>query len=346
MKTEKLNIYKIAQKVGVSIATISRAINPETRKRVASGTLKKIDKLIHKYGYTPNLAAKNLTLASTKTIGLVFPYLPGIFYSNYYNHILAGVSNCLYETGYQFKMLLLKEEKGKWDNYDFKAGERVDGLLITHWFKYFNDKSIIGKMNVPCVIINDIDKTIKAQFVGVDHYLGGQIAANHLYSSGHRRIAVLSGPDWSIDNKYRINGFRAFLKKKGIVIKSDLIVKADYLEHVAYGEIEKILKVDPKITAIFACNDQMAFGAIRRLKEIGISCPDDISVIGFDDEIEAAKFDPPLTTIRVPIYDLATEGTKLLVNYLQNNTSKKPFRGILTLPVQLVDRKSAINITA
>ncbi len=346
MKDKKFNIYEIARKANVSIATISRAINPETRAKVAPATLKKIDQLIKKYGYTPNLAAKHLSGNVTKTIGVVFPYLPGIFYSNYYNHILAAVSDYLFDTHYQFKMLLLKVAGDTWDKYDFKVGERVDGLLITHWFKFFSKKSILENMKIPCVVLNDVDRKIKTQFVGVDHYLGGQIAANHIYSLGHRRIAMLSGPDWSMDNQQRMKGFIAFLNKKGLRIKPDLIVKADYLEHMAYSKVETLLKIDPKITAIFACNDQMAFGAMSRLKELGIASPKDISVIGFDDEMDAAKFTPPLTTMHVPIYDIATRGTEILINHLQSKDAKKSLRGIEILPVRLVERKSTVKINS
>ncbi len=345
-QTKKLNIYDVADKAGVSIATISRVINPATRNNVAPETLKKIDKLIQKYGYTPNVAAQHLSLTATKTIGVVFPYLPGIFYSNYYNHILAGVSEYLFDTDYQFKMVLLKVDQDRWNHYDFKAGDRVDGLLLTHWFFFFSNKSAIENMNIPCVVINDIDESIKTQFVGVDQYLGGRIAANHLYSMGHRRIAIISGPTWSLDNTQRTKGFKDFFKEKGIDIDKRLIVRGNYLEDVAYGEVEKIIKTDSKITAIFACNDQMAFGAIKKLKELGYSCPKDISVMGFDDEIDSAKYMPALTTIHVPIYDLAQEGTKLLINHLQSSAPQKPLRGELTLPTHLVERESVKKINS
>ena len=344
MKEKKINIYEIAKMANVSIATVSRVINPEMRQKVAPDTLRKLDRLIEKYGYTPNLAAKSLNSQSTKTIGVVFPYLPGIFYSDYYNHILSAVSDSLMNTRYQFKLLLLKLEANKWDQFDFKAGERVDGLLITHWFKIFSKKSVLEKIKIPCIVINDIDKSIKTQFIGVDHYLGGQMAANHLYANGHRRISIIAGPDWSFDSSQRVEGFKNFFRKKGVEINPAMIIKADFLEHAAYSAIEKLLKVDPHMTAIFACNDQMAFGAMRRLKEIGISCPEETSVIGFDDEKEAQKSIPPLTTIRVPVYDLAKEATQILIKHLQSEHFQKPLRGVIELPIQLIQRNSVKNI--
>lgn len=339
----KVNIKEMARKAGVSVATISRAMNSETRDKVASKTLKKVDKLIRKYAYTPNLAAKNLRQSSTKTIGVIFPYLCGIFYISYYNHILAAISDFLLQTDYQFKMLLLKEEKSQWDHYNFKSGERVDGLIVTHWYKFFSKKSVLEEMDIPCVIINDWDKKVKAFFVCGDHFRGGQTVASHLYSLGHRHIAVLTGPSWSRDSQQRFNGFRAFLRQVGVSLDPNLVSRADYLEEKACEKVEKFLERNSKITAIFCCNDQMAYGAIRGLKQMGISCPQDISVVGYDDDSRSESFGPSLTTIRVPIYDLAKEAGRSLVDYLKNKNSK-PLVGQTLLPVHLIERKSVRDI--
>ena len=341
----KITIKEIANQVGVSPSTISRAVNTETRNKVAPNTLRKIDKVVCKYGYTPNLAAKTLRKNTTRTIGVVFPYFSGIFLSPYYAYVLSGVADFLLTTDYQFKTLLLKGEQNRWDHYDFKSGERVDGLVVTHWFKFFSQKSILERMNVPCVIINDYDKNIKTHFVCVDHYLGGKIAANHLYSLGHRNMAVILGPSWSKDSQQRLEGFQSFLKGRGIRLNPDLVLRADYQEQIAYERVEQLLKKKIKFTAIFCCNDHMAFGVIRRLKELGISCPEDISVVGYDDAPQAAFFTPPLTTIHVPVYDLAKEAARSLLNHLKEGNPTKRFVGQTLLPVRLMGRNSVQKIS-
>lgn len=345
MALQKVNITELAQKAGISISTISRAINPETRGKVAAKTLKRIDSLLEEYSFTPNLAAKSLRKSSTKTIGLVFPYLPGIFYSPYYHHILAGVTDFLKDTEYQFKMLLLSENRKKWDHYDFKTGERVDGLIIIHWFKYFSKISILENLGIPCTIINDLEDNDHVRFVGVDHVVGGQIAANCLYSAGHRKIAILTGPDWSRDSQQRVAGFEGFLKKVGVHLNPEFIVNADFLEARAYESIDSLFKKDSSITALFCCNDQMAYGAIRRLKELGISCPEDISIIGFDDDPWSATFNPPLTTIQVPVYDLAKSAIQSIIGDLRNeNSAPIPPKQSLLFPVRLIERQSVKKI--
>jgi len=341
MKSSKLTIKDMAKKAGVSVATISRAMEPHTRPKVAPHTLKRIDALIKKYGYTTNLAAKHLRQTVTKTIGIVFPYVPGIFYSEYYTHILAGVTEYLLETDYRFKMLLLKEGSW-WDDYNFQAGEGVDGLIIVHWFKIFSNQGALQRVDVPYVLINDFDPQIKAQFVAADQVLGGRLAAEYLYTNGHRQMAVLTGPAWSVDSRLRLEGFKGFLKEKGIVLAEDLVKEAGYLEHQAYESAMGLIKNEKRITAIFCCNDQMAFGVLRRLKDLGLECPKDISLLGYDDELRASLCTPSLTTIRVDIVHLAKEAARIILSNLKSIDNKE-FTTFLSQPT-LIERQSVKKI--
>lgn len=339
----KFTIKEMAKKAGVSVATISRALNAETRSKVASETLEKVDALIQKHGYTPNLAAKSLRQSTTRTVGIILPYLKGIFYRSYYEHILSGIADALFHTDYQFKLLLLREEKTAWDQYDFQAGERVDGLIITHWAKFFSHKKFLEKINIPCVVINDYDRNVKAQFVSGDHFSGGQKAAEYLYNRGHRRLGVLTGTDWSRDSQARFEGFKSFLEQRGVSLNPQEIIAADYSEDIAFERVGGLLKNN--LTAIFCCNDQMAWGLLKRLKKEGLSCPEDISIVGYDNDWRTALCDPPLTTIDVPLYELAKSAAKLLVDRLQSQEEKFPAK-INFLPVELIERKSVRTILA
>jgi LacI family transcriptional regulator len=317
MSSSGLTIKDIAQKAGVSIATISRAMSPHTRSKVAPETLKHVDALIKQYGYSSNLAARHLRQSSTKTIGIIFPYVPGIFYSIYYTHILAGITEYLLETEYRFKMLLLKEGSW-WDDYNFRSAEGVDGLIIIHWFKIFSNPAALERINIPFMILNDFNPQIKASFVSANQSLGGRMAAEHLYNNGHTNVGVLRGPDWSVDSQMRLEGFQSFFKEKGIVIGDSQIEDGKYLEQEAYNHVGNLVQRNAGITAIFCCNDQMVFGAQRKLKELGIQCPQDISLIGFDDEIRSSFNDPALTTIHVDIPTMAKEAAQRLLEQLKD----------------------------
>ena len=334
-------IKELAKKAGVSVATISRALNPETRDRVAPNTREAIDRLALQHAYTPHLSAKYLRRRTTKTLGIIIPYERGVFDNVYYTQLLTGLSDALRDTDYQFKLLLLKGEQRQWQRHDFRAGEQVDGVITTHWYRFFSHHAVSDMINVPCVIINDYESRLQARFVCGDHAAGGQMAAQHFYERGHRHLAVIAGPSWSRDNKQRVEGFTKFLSQVGIVLPSECIVRADYSEPEAFEVAGALLRRDRAITAIFCCNDQMAFGVLRRLQAMGISCPENVSVIGYDDEPRAALCQPPLTTIRAPLYHMAQEAARLLLEYLATPARNAvSFVGSTVLPVTLVERAS------
>lgn len=339
-----LTIYDLAEKLDVSIATISRAMNPETRSKVAPETLKRVDEAAHRYGYTPNIAAKNLSRTAFKSIGTLFPHHPGIFLESYYSNILCGVADALLDSEYHLKTVMLKCREEKWDGYNFKAGEGIDGLVVTHWHAFFSHKTVLEKLGVPTVIVSDPEKRVQAHFVSGDHFQGGRLAAQHLYSLGHRKVAILTGPPDSTDSKLRVQGFKALWTEFGLSIEPRLVVSGDFQEDKGAAAAELLFRGKPDVTAIFATNDNMAFGAIRRLKEMGLSCPRDISVIGYDDDKRCETFDPPLTSIRVPVYEIAKAAAQKLTKYLAQKNKKEFFYRHTLVPVERVERKSVRRI--
>lgn len=340
-----MNIKDMAAKAGVSVATISRAINPETRNKVALKTLQAVDRLIIKYKYTPHLAARNLNKTVTKTIGVIFPYFPGIFYHPYYVNVLAGISDYLLNTEYQFKILLLKKEHETWDHYDFKKGEHVDGLIVTHWTKFFSSSRVLEKMTIPCVVVNDFVPGMKIFFVCGDQASGGKKVAEYLYGLGHRCFAVVCGSRSSTDSDLRFKGFSSFLKSKGIALNQAWVIHADYREDLAYEKVGDILKDKKKPTAIFCLSDQMAFGVLRKLKDLHIPCPQKISVVGFDNDPRAGLCEPPLASVEVPLYDLAAEGTRRIIAHLKSSIRVRALTGKVLFPVELIRRDSVQKLS-
>jgi DNA-binding LacI/PurR family transcriptional regulator len=336
-----LTIYEIAKKANVSIATISRAINPETRTKVKPETLETIDALVRKCGYTPNLAAKSLSKTRFQTVGVLFPQHAGIFLENYYVQVLAGISDALIDTAFHLRMVMLKCVESKYDQYNFKLGEGIDGLIVTHWHAFFRDKTSLEKLGIPVVVISDPERSVRVHFVSGDHVQGGRLAAEYLFGRGHRKIGLLTGPRDSMDGRLRVQGFSRFFKERGIEILPQHIASGDFQEEKARDAVQRLFaRGRPDITAIFCCNDNMAYGAIRKLWELGFSCPKDISVVGYDDDKMAADFDPSLTTIHVPLYELAVQGSRQLVQFLDKKIAKKDFYTHALVPVQLVIRKS------
>lgn len=333
----KITIYELAKKAGVSIATISRAINPETRAKVAPETLRQIDELIAACGYTPNLAAKHLSKAAYKTIGVLFPHHKGMLLSEYYTQILSGIADYLLESDYRMKMVLLKP--GKWDHYDFKNGEAVDGLIVTYWRTFFSNSSVFRKLNVPCAVINNVEKDVHVRYLAGDHFEGGRMAAEYLYDRGHRWFAVMTGSHGAPDAKIRLEGFKSFLASKKVKLNPKNIFDVQFEEGRAYEMTDKLLGIRPAVTAVFCMNDVQAHGVLRRLKDLGISCPGRISVMGYDDDSLSDHSVPPLTTIRVPVYELAKTAARDLIRFLDDKKSIDFYQPQI-VPVSLVERAS------
>lgn len=339
MRNRPLTIYDISKLADVSIATVSRAMNPTTRDLVAPRTLNRITALSSKHGYTPSLAARHLSGAALHTIGIVLPQSHGVFATDYYLQLLAGISDALLDTEYQFKLLMCKPGQFR-DRYNFKAGEAVEGLIITHWHTFFSQASAFDHLQLPCVVINDPEPSVKAHFVSGDHVMGGELAARYLYAKGHRKIAVLPGPTCSTDSRLRFRGFRQFCQQSGIRVELTVVPGGEFQQERAREVVAVFLKTKPSVTAFFCLNDDMALGVLAHLRAIGRSCPKDYSVVGYDGDPRTATAQPALTTIRVPLYDIAKESVRCLLEHLKMGEPGGTLQGSTLLPVELLERRS------
>lgn len=335
---KRITVHELAEIAKVSVATVSRALNSATSHLVKPATRERIERLAEKHHFTPNLAAQNLRQTKFKTIGIVFPHHTGILQSEYYSDLLSGAADAMLESDYRLKMILLKAEKPKWDDYDFRGGEGVDGLILTYWTTVFSGPEIFKRLDIPCAVINNVDSKVKVRFVAGDHFAGGQLAAKHLMDKGHRKIAVFCGRYYSQDVKERYRGFRLYLRSKGVYLQENSIFRVDYNEEAAYEMTGELLKLRPRFSAIFCMNDIQAYGVLRRLQKEGVKCPKEISVVGYDDQRESQYTTPPLTTVRAPVYDMGRYAALDLMEHLEKKNPN--FFEARMLPVELIKRKS------
>ena len=332
-----MDIREVAKKARVSVATISRSLSPETRVKVAPETLHRVDRIVKSCGYKPNLSARNLRVTKFNTIGVVLPHFRGLFFSDYYRKVLAGIADALLDSDYDFKMVMAKKDS-KMESYDFRHAECVDALVVCHWQIFFTQPKFLKQLGIPCVVINDPLPDLKAHFAFQDNEMGGRLAARHLLEKGHRRIAVLRADRWSSDSRLRLKGFR----REALKISKDVVIyagQADFQEDKAFDKAEEMLSKNKDITAFFCLNDLMAMGVLRKLKALGIDCPREISVMGYDDDERARQSVPALTTIRAPLYDLTKTAVSSLVQFLDG---KNPsfLKQTTQFPVCLVERRS------
>lgn len=291
-----ITIKDVAQAAGVSTQTVSRVIN--SRPDVSPDTRSRVQQIVNELGYSPNVIARSLSRGRTNTFGVVG------FGLSYFgpSSVLLGIEQKSNDLGFSLLLSLLD---------DFDAAQidgilsnllsrQVDGII---WAVPGNDRLIgelsgrFNEISVPVVYLNKL-KSRDEVIVAMDNRLGGRLATDHLLEQGYRRIGIITGPiDWW-EAQEREKGWRETMGNAGLTNLEEIIVNGDWT--AASGEIglHNLIAKSPDIDAVFACNDQMALGALQAARQMGIKVPQDLGMVGFDNIPEAAYFYPSLTTIR------------------------------------------------
>jgi len=328
-------IYDVAKKAGVSIATVSRVIN--NSDAVSERTRQQVQQAIKELKYAPNMIASALTKKSTLTLGLLIPDISNPFFSE----LARGVEDASNDFGFNIIMCNTDYSLEKEATYiSLLKQKSVDGFIIST--AYYNDENIIKllKENVPLILLGrDIEdsKGYPIDVVGSNNVKGGYIATKHLIDLGHEKIACLLGPRQIKVNLERKIGYLKALEEAGLKAYDEIIIHGDFKLEFGYKKTIEIFKGPIKPTAFFAANDLTALGVIKAIKNLGLSVPDDISVIGYDNTILAEITDPPLTTINQQMRKMGYRATELLIKRIKDERS--PGEKIV-FDIDLVARKS------
>jgi len=308
----KVTIYHVAEKAGVSIATVSKVINNTGNMR--EETRERVIKIIKEMNYHPNLMAMALTGKGTQTLGLLVPDISNPFFSA----MARSIEDFAHKRGMSVIMCSIDDDVEKERKYiELLQRKQVDGFIIA---SKFHDKGLIEgliKKGIPIVMLAYDDPLLDVSIVSVDDFKGGYEATSHLFSKGHRNIAVIAEHTNSSD--LRIYGYRVALEARGIQFNENYIFKttASILNgNILLEEILQQTEVDAP-TAIFACNDLLAIGVIQGATEIGMKIPRDLAIIGFDNTILATTTVPGLTTIAQPIIEMAEKTVDILLDEIE-----------------------------
>ena len=308
---KRLTLEEIGKLAGVSRSTVSRVIN--NHPNIRSEVRERVQKVIDETGYQPNSAARSLASKQSKILGLIMPSIvQSAFTDPYYPRIIQGISHACNENDYTVSLLLFetKEEEHKMIKRVVGSG-LIDGLIITA--DTINNPFVptIQKYNIPFVQIGrprEKDSNF-VSYIDVDNIAGAHLATTHLIQQGFTCIGQIA----TVHNTAGVDrdtGFRRAMAERGLNINEDLIAVADFTEASGYQAMKTLIPKKPQ--AVFVQSDAMAVGAIRAIRDHKLKVPDDIAIASFDDLSFAATADPPLTTIRQPIYrtgELAVENT-------------------------------------
>ncbi len=303
MAQSKISIHDVARRAKVSITTVSRVIN--NIPTVSTKNRARVEEAIAFYKYRPNVSAQRLASGSNNSVGLVMPGYPGIFHSFYAVELIRGV-------GHACETLRLDLVFHITNGFNPINTNNVGGVIFADIIENRKQVEAALATGTPCVVINNKVDDLDVGYIAVDNVLGGEIATDYLLSLGHQRIATVTGNLNTQAGVHRLEGFKNILRKRNINIPEEYIYQGDYSRRCARMAVEQFLKLKTPPTAIFAASDEMALEAMAVVLEKGLKVPQDISIIGFDDN-PACLFGPvALTTVKQPLFKMAEDAVRYL----------------------------------
>lgn len=309
-RAHPVTLREVAEEAGVSTATVSLVINKKKNARIAEETRQRVKDAIRKLGYRPNAMAKTLVSGTSKFIGLV---ADGVATTPFAGQIIHGAQDEAWKHGYA---LLIANTEGNLDlendAINMMLEYKVRGILYSTWFHRTTEIPETLR-EADFVLVNCFSpEPGAARAVVPDEAQGGRSATDILIRGGHRRIAFINATTPAPARDGRLEGYRKSLEAAGIAFDPELVLEAYPDQEGGYGATKELLKRD--VTAVYCYNDRMAMGLYDGLRENGLSIPDDIAVVGFDNqEVIAAHLRPPLSTVSLPHYELGAAGVRLLL---------------------------------
>jgi len=283
------------------------------------------------------LMARQLRSQQSQTIGMVIPLTP-YFSDPFFMELLSGVERRAAEHGYDLRLSAQIPGQEELNAYRrMVAGRQVDGMVIARVRQHDPRISYLQDVQHPFVVFGR-GETDDYPYIDVDNPTGMRQLVEHFVDYGHRQIAMILSPGDLMFTALRLRGYREALDMFGLSYREDYVVEGDLSQRGGLEAADRLLQLSDPPTAIIACNDMMALGAMTAIQRYGLSAGQDIAVAGFDDIPAALDAEPPLTTIRQPIYKIGCQLVDMLVNLMQNIPLDNPH--ILMEP-ELIIRSSS-----
>ncbi len=327
----------VAFAAAVHVGTASRALNPGTRSRVSRSTADRVLKAAEELGYRPNPMARSLRTARTNTVGLVIPDLTNPLVPP----LVRGIDDVLAPAGYDAWIVNTDDDPHRERALiDSLRAKQVDGLIVAT--AGLDDPGLVAlhSERIPIVLANRVLAGGQIPAVTADNVAGTELAVDHLVRLGHIRIAHLTGPQRTSTGLLRRRGYTHAMRARGLPEDPGLLMTcAAWTEAEGARAFGELLDSGVQATAVVAGHDRVALGCYDALVARGMSCPGDVSVVGFNDMPFMDKMQPPLTTVRVPHYEIGAEAARLLLNFFEE--PHRPARSVMLTPTLVVRSSSA-----
>ncbi len=311
-------IREVSKYANVSVATVSRVVNGN--KWVSDTTREKVLAAMAELGYQPNSFAKALATNKSDTIGMVVSDLGGPFFGD----MMRSAEDEVRKFG---KHLMITSGhdtlESEQDAINFLMQRRVDALLLH--LDSIPDEDIIklsDSAKIPIILMNRLVPELPEQCISLDNDMGGYLATQHLIELGHIQIACITGPLFKADARSRLAGYRRAIEQAGLEYDERLVIESDYQESGGKTSIERLRRRNVHFTAVVAQNDHMAIGALNTLKLHGLSIPEDVSIVGYDDMVMARYTEPGLTTVNIPVAQFGQQAANLALKKLGDKVNR------------------------
>jgi LacI family transcriptional regulator len=329
-------ISDVAKRAGVSKATVSHVIN--NTRFVEEETRQRVLQAIAELGYRPSSAARSLTTNRTETIGVVISDASNYFFGE----VLLGIEDVLRPANYGLIVCNTAEILEREAHYlDLLLRQRVDGVIAAATSQRWDILAQAEVQHTPLVFMDRSFEGLGGPFVGVDNKRGAYLGTCHLIECGHRQIGILAGFQRLSTMRERLAGFRQALQEHDIPLPEEWVVTSPLSVEAGREAMRQILTLPERPTAVFFSNNLLSLGALLAIGELGLRCPEDISVIGFDDHPWAAVSDPPLTVVWQPAQQLGQVAAQMALALING---ERPPESRVLLECELIVRQSCRTI--
>ena len=331
-----MNIKAVAEQAGVSITTVSRVLNhPDA---VSQKTRQRVLSVMQEMNYTPNWFARNIQSNKTDMIGLLLPDI-----QNPTNmELLKGIEEVAHQKNCDIMLFDTKyNKKREWEYIEKLLGRHADGLIITSSLLTKKQLGILTEKNTPYVLVGKPENTTDDNIVYTDHESASREAVEYLINMGHTKIAILEGENPQLENREKLSGYKAALSAAGIEYRQALTAKGSNSIEGGFAATGKLLEEKAGMTAIFATSDEMALGAMEKLKQSSLRVPGDVAVIGYDNLKIGAVVEPKLTTVTRPSYRMGLIAARLLFDIIESEAPEETQQVVLKSKLKI--RKSCGN---
>jgi len=328
------SLVDVARRAKVNISTVSRTIN--RTGKIGSDTQARVQQAMRELGYKPNRVARRLRTSqgTTHLLGLIIPNIRNIFFAD----LARGVEDVAYRNNFAVLLCNYDEDEAKERFYlDVMQAESVDGIILPPIHEHDPAVLQVVRQGTPVVCVDRIISTGDLDKVEVDNHTGALRAVEHIVARGHRRIGLIGGPANSSTGRERHRGYKDAHAQANLTVKADLVRFGDFKQESGRALTHELLKLSNPPTALFVCNGLMMAGALEAIAALGLKVPKQVGIVGFDDLPLADVFNPPLTIVRQPAYEVGRCAAELLLKRIEDPT--RPMTSLKLLP-ELVIRKS------